>query len=86
MAPWLFTQAILEGKVIKVFNHGKMLRDFTYIDDIVDGTLRVLDKTHAGQQKSKLTAMGFNGVDAPYSIYNVGNNNPTELLTFIQML
>jgi len=86
MAPWLFTKAILEGKGIKVFNHGKMLRDFTYIDDIVDGTLRVLDKTQAGQQKSNLTGSGFIGVDAPYSIYNVGNNNPVELLTFIQML
>lgn len=72
MSPWLFTSAILEGRTIDVFNHGKMQRDFTYIDDIVEGTLRVLDKTPAG--------------DVPARVYNIGNHQPVELMDFIGTL
>ena len=72
MSPWLFTSAILEGRTIDVFNHGKMQRDFTYIDDIVEGTLRVLDHVPIG---------------APfYHLYNIGNHQPVELMDFIGTL
>ncbi len=69
MAPWLFTQAILAGQPIKVFNHGHMQRDFTYIDDIVTGVLHVQDLIPTGA--------------VPYSLYNIGNNQPIELARFI---
>lgn len=72
MAPWLFTEAILKGESIKVFNHGKMQRDFTYIDDIVDGIIRI-------QQQAPLG-------DIPYNIYNIGNNQPVELARFIKAI
>jgi UDP-glucuronate 4-epimerase len=73
MAPWLFTEAILKGETIKVFNHGKMQRDFTYIDDIVEGVLRVME--HVPQ--------GGNG-QPPYQLFNIGNHNPVELMEFIR--
>jgi len=72
MAPWLFTEAILKGEPIKVFNHGRMQRDFTYIDDIVEGVLRIQEVVPGG------------GV--PYSLYNIGNNQPIELSRFIQAI
>lgn len=86
MAPMLFTNAILTGKPIDVFNYGKMQRDFTYIDDIVEGIVQVMykipepnpdligDITDAGTSK------------APYKIYNIGNNQPIELMYFIEVL
>ena len=86
MAPWLFTKAILEGKGIQVFNHGKMLRDFTYIDDIVDGTVAVLDGPFIPQKTSNQSQADVNSADVPYSIYNIGNNKPVELLIFIKLL
>lgn len=76
MALFLFTKAILEGKPIKVFNHGDMRRDFTYIDDIVEGVIRVLDKT----------ATPAEGSTVPYRIFNIGNNQPVQLLDFIGCL
>lgn len=83
MALFLFTKAILENKVIKVFNHGKMQRDFTYIDDIIEGVLRVMNKL----PKPNPAWNGDNpdpGTSyAPYKIYNIGNNNPVELMEFI---
>ena len=72
MSPWLFTSAILEGRTIDVFNHGKMQRDFTYIDDIVEGTLRALDHVPTGAP--------------PYHLYNIGNHQPVELMDFIGTL
>lgn len=83
MALFLFTKAALEGRTIDVFNHGKMLRDFTYIDDIVEGVLRVIDNP----AKPKLQWDGKHPdpstSSAPYKIYNIGNNNPVELTDFI---
>jgi len=86
MALFLFTKAILEGQPIQVFNHGKMKRDFTYIDDIVEGVVRVID--HPAQP-----AAGWSGdhpdpscSKAPYRVYNIGNNQPVELMTMIQTL
>jgi UDP-glucuronate 4-epimerase len=81
MAPWLFTEAILNGNPIKVFNHGKMQRDFTYIDDIVDGVVAVTDIIPEGAaQLTDSPAIST----APYKIYNIGNNRPVELSEFIQ--
>ena len=73
MAYFSFTRAVLEGKPIQVFNHGKMKRDFTYIDDIVEGVLRVLDKPATPE------AAG----GAPYRIFNIGNHDPVPLMDFI---
>ncbi len=86
MALFLFTRAILENKPIDVFNHGRMKRDFTYIDDVVEGVVRLMDKVPAPDP-------GWSGDDpdsassyAPYRIYNIGNNNPVELMKFIGVL
>jgi UDP-glucuronate 4-epimerase len=83
MALFLFVKSALEGKSIDVFNNGNMLRDFTYIDDIVEGVIRVIDNP-AKKDDS------WNGKDgrvstssAPYKIYNIGNNNPVQLMDFI---
>jgi len=86
MALFLFTRAILAGEPIPVFNQGKMRRDFTYIDDIVEGVVRVLDKvpqpnpSWSGQTPDPGTSQ------APYRAYNIGNNQPVELLEFIAIL
>ncbi|MCG6857078.1 MAG: NAD-dependent epimerase/dehydratase family protein [Salaquimonas sp.] len=74
MAYWSFTQKIIAGKAIKVFNHGDMLRDFTYIDDIVDGVARIVTTGQVGAR------------DVPHAIYNIGNNHPEKLDDFIAVL
>jgi UDP-glucuronate 4-epimerase len=81
MAPWLFTKAILAGEPIKVFNHGKMQRDFTYIDDIVAGVIACVDQSPADDGRVKP-----GGSTAPHAIYNIGNNQPEELLRFIEII
>ena len=81
MAPWLFTKAILAGEPIKVFNHGKMQRDFTYIDDIVAGVLACSEKPPADDGATKP-----GGSVAPHSLYNIGNNRPEELMRFIEII
>lgn len=86
MALFLFVRAILEGKPIDVFNHGKMRRDFTYIDDIVEGVVRVMgaapkaDPAWSGQNPDPGSSY------APYKIYNIGNNDPVELMGFIEAI
>jgi UDP-glucuronate 4-epimerase len=75
MSAYLFARAILEGKPIQVFNKGDMQRDFTYVDDIVEGTLRVLDKPPAAS-----------GQASPYALYNIGNHEPVSLLDYIRTL
>ncbi len=80
MAPMLFARAILAGEPIRIFNHGDMRRDFTYIDDIVEGVVRTLDAPPAGG------ATAASGGDAPARLYNIGNDQPTELLRFIEIL
>jgi UDP-glucuronate 4-epimerase len=86
MAPFLFTRAILEGRPIDVFNHGQMQRDFTYIDDIVEGVLRTCD--HIAQPNADWDgAHPDPGTSrAPYRIFNIGNRNPIQLLHFIACL
>lgn len=86
MALFLFTKAILEGKPIQVFNHGKMKRDFTYVDDIVEGIVRLVAKKAAPNPEWSGAKPDPGTSGAPYKIYNIGNNNPVELLTFIETL
>jgi UDP-glucuronate 4-epimerase len=86
MALFLFTQAILEGKPIDVYNHGNMKRDFTYVDDIVEGILRVMRNVPAGNQAWKGDQPDPASSFAPYRIYNIGNNQPVSLLTFIETI
>lgn len=80
MALFLFTKAALEGNKIDVFNNGEMLRDFTYIDDIVEGVIRVIDNP-----PSKLTP-SHDSLTPNYKIYNIGNNNPVKLMDFIEAI
>ncbi len=83
MAYFSFTKAILEGRPIDVFNHGKMKRDFTYIDDIVEGVIRTLDRVSSGNQQWSGNAPDPGSSRAPYRLYNIGNNNPVELMHLI---
>ncbi len=86
MALFLFTKAILNGEPIQVFNHGKMRRDFTYVDDIVEGVIRVTDKIPAGNDNWSGDKPDPATSTAPYQIYNIGNHEPIELLYFIDVL
>ncbi|BDV42558.1 NAD-dependent epimerase [Geotalea uraniireducens] len=86
MALFLFTRAIIEGQPIDVFNHGKMQRDFTYIDDIVEGVARVMARPPAPNPAWRGDAPDPGTSFAPYRIYNIGNNNPVELMTFIETI
>jgi UDP-glucuronate 4-epimerase len=70
MAPWMFTESILNGKKIKVFNHGDLQRDFTYIDDIVEGVLNILNQVPSEK--------------VPFKLFNIGNNQPVRLMDFIR--
>ena len=86
MALFIFTKAILEGNPIEVYNNGHMRRDFTYIDDIVEGIARLIPKVATGNKN-------WNGMNpdpatsfAPYRIFNIGNNQPVELLRFIEII
>ncbi len=86
MAPFIFSRAILEGRPIDVFNFGNMLRDFTFIDDIIDGVVRVMSRIPT-------PSVGWDGMEpdpatsiAPYSLYNIGNSCPVELNRFIELL
>lgn len=86
MALFLFTQAILEGKPIRVFNHGKMKRDFTYIDDIVEPLLRLVSHVPKGNTQWSGTAPDPATSLAPYRLYNIGNNSPVELMRLVEIL
>ena len=86
MALYLFTKAICEGKPINVFNHGKMRRDFTYIDDIVEGVFRVVHRIPEPNPDWVGNAPDPSSSPAPYKIYNIGNNNTVELERFITVL
>lgn len=86
MAIFLFCRAILEDKPIDVFNNGLMQRDFTFVDDIVEGIARVMDRTPAPDNSWSGEAPDPASSFAPYKIYNIGNNKPVELLRFIEVL
>lgn len=84
MATFLFTKAILDGQPIRVFNAGKMKRDFTYIDDIVEGVVRVSDRIP--ERDNECPSDKPDRSPAPYRVYNIGNNKPVELLRFIEVI
>ncbi|MCD6562222.1 MAG: NAD-dependent epimerase [Deltaproteobacteria bacterium] len=83
MALFIFTKAILEDKPVNIFNHGKMKRDFTYIDDIVKGVIKVLNVPPSGDSAWKADSPDPSRSQAPYRIYNIGNNSPVGLMDFI---
>jgi UDP-glucuronate 4-epimerase len=83
MALFLFTKAALEGRTIDVFNNGEMLRDFTYIDDIVEGIIRVIDNPAQKDPNWNGKTGQTSTSSAPYKVYNIGNNNPVKLMDFI---
>lgn len=88
MALFTFTKAILEGRAIDVYNDGKMQRDFTYIDDIVEGVVRALDRVPRPHPELAVTDRRLTPAEsaAPYTVYNIGNHSPVELLHFIETL
>ena len=83
MALFLFTKAILENRPIKVFNHGNMLRDFTFVDDIVEGVVRVTDRVATANPNYSAKTPDPATSNAPYRVFNIGNHNPVKLLDFI---
>ncbi len=86
MALFIFTKAILEGRAINVYNHGKMRRDFTYVDDIVEGIVRLLPKIPTQNEKWDALHPDPSTSFAPYKLFNIGNNQSVELLYFIEVL
>lgn len=86
MALFLFTKAIIEGKPIRIFNHGKMKRDFTYIDDIVEGIVRVMGKLPQPNPHWQGDAPDPSSSYVNYKIYNIGNNQPVELMDFVNAI
>ncbi|WP_186758645.1 NAD-dependent epimerase [Echinicola salinicaeni] len=82
MALFLFTKAIIDGKPIKVFNNGDMMRDFTYIDDIIEGILRVINNP----PKKKKSVEEMNPSTPPYKVYNIGNSKPVKLMDFVEAI
>ena len=86
MAMWLFAKAILAGEPIKLFNHGNMRRDFTYVDDIVEAIVRLVDRAPAPDPKWSGDAPDPGSSSAPWRVYNIGNNNPVELLEVVRLM
>jgi UDP-glucuronate 4-epimerase len=86
MALFLFTKAILEGRPIDVFNHGQMVRDFTYIDDIAQGVVKVLDRPATRDKTFDSAEPDPARSNAPYRVFNIGNSNPVRLMSFIDAI
>jgi UDP-glucuronate 4-epimerase len=86
MAMWIFASAIIAGQPIKLFNHGNMRRDFTYIDDVVESVARLVDRAPVGNSKYSTQAPDPGSSSAPWRVYNIGNNNPVELLEVVRLL
>jgi UDP-glucuronate 4-epimerase len=86
MSPWLFTSAILEGRPIDVFHHGMMQRDFTFVQDIAEGTVLVLDRAPSGSPLFNTFKPDPGSSLAPYKLYNIGSHQPVELMTFIKTI
>jgi UDP-glucuronate 4-epimerase len=85
MALFLFAKAIFSGEPVKVFNNGKMARDFTYIDDIVEGIVRVMKRIPEADPNAEINCDAGSSAFAPYKVYNIGNNNPVELEHLFQL-
>lgn len=86
MAMWLFTAAIMEGRPIKLFNKGQMRRDFTYVDDVVESVVRLVDRPAAGDPRWSTANLDPGRSPAPWRIYNIGNSQPVELLKVVDLL
>ena len=86
MALFLFTKAMLEGRAIDVFNHGRMVRDFTFIDDIAEGVVRVLDRPAAADPAFDAASPDPARSNAPYRVFNIGNSDPVQLMDFIEAI
>jgi len=86
MALFLFTKAMLEGRPIDVFNHGKMQRDFTFVDDIVEGVIRVMDRNAAADPEYDADKADPARSSAPYRVFNIGNQGPVQLMGFIEAI
>ena len=86
MAMWIFAKAIAAGEPIKLFNHGKMQRDFTYVDDVVESIERLVEKPPAGNPGYDGNRPDPSSSSAPWRVYNIGNNNPVELLEVVELL
>ena len=86
MAMFIFTKSIREGTPVELFNYGRMRRDFTYIDDIIEGVVRVMARVPAFDPEATLEKPGLEAKRVPYRLYNIGNNNPVELTHFIDVL
>lgn len=86
MSLFLFANAMLKGEPIDVFNHGNMSRDFTYIDDIVEGVVRVLDKPATSGEEFDTKILNPKGTHAPYRVFNIGNGKPIQLMDYIGAL
>ena len=86
MALFLFTKAILEGKPIDIYNHGKMIRDFTYIDDVVEAIMRLVNKTSTANLGYDTKQPDASTSNSPWRIFNIGNGNPTPLMDYITAL
>ena len=86
MSPFLFADAILHNRPIKVFNNGDMLRDFTYIDDIVEGIIRVINHIPQPDTTWDSAVPSPGSSSAPYRVYNIGNSQPIRLMDFIQAI
>lgn len=86
MSPFLFTRAILAGQPLKVFNHGKHRRDFTYIDDIVEGVVHCLDRVAQSNSDWSGLQPDPSSSKAPWRVYNIGNSEPVELLRYIELI
>lgn len=86
MAMWIFAKAIAAGEPIRLFNHGKMQRDFTYVDDLVESIERLVEKPPAGNPGYDGNRPDPSSSSAPWRVYNIGNNNPVELLEVVELL
>lgn len=86
MAMWIFAKAIAAGQPIRLFNHGNMRRDFTYVDDVVESIERLVDRAPAGDPNYSGDAPDPGSSSAPWRVYNIGNNNPVELLDVVRLL
>ena len=86
MAMWIFTKAILAGEPIKLFNNGNMRRDFTYVDDVVESVVRLVDRRAAGNPDFSTASPDPGSSSAPWRVYNIGNNKPVELLEVVRLL
>ena len=86
MAMWIFAKAIMAGEPIKLFNHGNMRRDFTYVDDVVESVVRLVERAPSGNPKWSSEVPDPGSSSAPWRVYNIGNNNPVELLEVVRLL